>query len=226
MDISPYFDETDCKTLGAFCVLVTIGFFIVKQFWHTTKQQAWFIMLLSSFVLTVAGFCYAGSAELDPSLWTEEYMFGDDRKSRTILLFFTACNVMDLTLGYFYYRDFLYPLTTIAHHIFFIFSVLIFLGVHHTRGYPVTFVFELPTLILSIGTVWPSMRSDMAFGVTFMFTRILYHILTIYRFAVMHPHGLAWKVLCMPFMLHAFWIKNWIQGMIRRKDKKDKKAQD
>ena len=223
MGMDQYIDSTDCVTFLAFCVLVTVGFFCVKQIWTTTKQQAWFIMLLSSFVLTITGFIYAGSAELDSSQWTEEYMFGDDRISRTVLLFFTACNVMDLALGWFYYRDFLYPLTTICHHIFFIIAVSGFLGSHHTRGFLVTFVFELPTLILSVGTVWPALRNDMAFGVTFMLTRIIYHMLTIYRLAIMHPYGIAWKVLCFPLLLHVFWITKWVQGMLNRSRNKDKK---
>jgi hypothetical protein len=218
-----HLDQRDVQTFFASCALITIGFYAVKTVWaDSRKKQAWFIMLVSSFVLTITGFIYASHAEIN-SFWNEEYLFGDDFISRTILIFFTSCNTMDLILGYFYYREFLFPLTTITHHIFFIIIVIGFLGFHNTRGFLLTFVFELPTFLLSIGTVWPHLRSDMAFGITFLFTRIGFHILTIYRLALLNLDGYAWKVLCFPFLMHMHWFYKWFGNyFLKSKDEKVK----
>lgn len=210
------------------CILITILFYIWRQYFiNSRKAQAWMIMLLSSFILTLTGFYYAINAELNITThWTLDYIYGDDLFSRTILIFFTCCNIMDLLLGIIYYSEFLYPLTTICHHIFFISIVIIFLGTHTTRGFLITFVFELPTFLLSIGTVWPNLRNDLAFGITFFMTRICFHILAIWRLASLGYDGLGWKVLCLPFVLHLHWFYKWIGSYItggkKKKQSKDK----
>jgi hypothetical protein len=221
------FNQLDLLTFAGNCFFILILFFIWRQFYlDSRKGQAWMIMLLSSFVLTLTGFYYAINAELNrSSQWTLEYIYGDDLFSRSVLWFFTSCNVMDLLLGIFYYHEFLYPLTTICHHIFFIAIVLIFLGTHTTRGFLITFVFELPTFLLSVGTVWPSLRNDFAFGITFFATRICFHVLAIWRLAWLGFDGLGWKVLCLPFLLHLHWFYKWIGNYLFGGSKKKRQQQ-
>jgi hypothetical protein len=220
-----YFDETDLKTFLLSSLLILILFYFWRQnFLESRKCQAWMIMLLSSFILTLTGFYFAINAELNASThWTLEHIYGDDQFSRTILIFFTSCNILDLILGIIYYKEFLYPLTTICHHIFFIFIVIIFLGTHTTRGFLITFVFELPTFLLSVGTVWPHLRSDLAFGVTFFATRICFHIVAIWRLAWLGLDGLGWKVLCLPFLLHLHWFYKWSGSFLSGGTKKKQK---
>lgn len=212
----------DYQLFLIFSFLIIILFFIWKNylFPNSIKSQAWLIMLLSSFILTITGFYYAINAEINHFHWSIEYIYGDDLFSRIILIFFTSCNIMDLLLGYFYYKEYLYPLTTICHHIFFIIIVVIFLGTHTTRGFLITFVFELPTFLLSIGTVWPNLRNDLAFGITFFLTRICFHILAIWRLASLGFDGIGWKVLCLPFILHLHWFYKWIGSFVFGNNKK------
>jgi hypothetical protein len=217
-------DRLDFISFFFFCFILLFLFFIWRQYFLSSRKcQAWMIMLLSSFILTLTGFTYAISAEINPSHWSIEYIYGDDRFSRTILIFFTACNVMDLLIGMVYYQEFLYPLTTIFHHLFFITIVTVFLGTHSTRGFLITFVFELPTFLLSVGTVWPHLRNDMAFGITFFLTRICFHILAIWRLAQLGWDGIGWKVLCLPFLMHVNWFYNWVTSYCFGGKKKNSK---
>lgn len=219
----------DLQLFLLFSLFIIILFYIWKNYFfnNSRKCQAWLIMLLSSFILTITGFYFAIFAELDSKkYWTIEYIYGDDIFSRIILIFFTSCNVMDLILGYIYYKEFLYPLTTICHHIFFITIVIIFLGTHTTRGFLITFVFELPTFLLSVGTVWPHLRNDLAFGITFFLTRICFHILAIWRLASLGLDGIGWKVLCLPFILHLHWFYKWIGSFIFGGNKKKQQKKE
>ena len=223
------FSLLDFQLFLFFNCLIFILFFIWKNFFFplNRKIQAWLIMLISSFILTLTGFYFAITAEMNRELyWTVSYIYSDHLFSRVILIFFTSCNIMDLGLGFFYYKEFLYPLTTICHHIFFIFIVIIFLGTHTTTGFLITFVFELPTFLLSLGTIWPSLRNDLLFGITFFLTRICFHILSVYRLASLGFDGIAWKVLCLPFILHLHWFYKWIGSFFGDKKKKKKNKEE
>mmetsp|Transcript_15320 Transcript_15320/g.23068 ORF Transcript_15320/g.23068 Transcript_15320/m.23068 type:complete len:230 (+) Transcript_15320:173-862(+) len=215
-----HFEAGDHYAFLANCIAITLLFFTIQQYWKDSrKKQAWFIMLLSSSVLSVVGLIYAICAEFNELHWTDEYIYGDDVYSRNIMIFFLSCNVMDLTLGWVYYREFLYPLTTIFHHMFFITISLLYLANHTTRGFLLIFVIEVPTFLLSVGTIWPSLRSDLAFGITFLLTRISYHAYMLYRLASMHFDGLAWKSCFMPFLLHMFWFYSWCNTYFFKKKK-------
>jgi hypothetical protein len=174
------------------------------------------MMLISSFVLSIVGTSIAIYAEIN-GLWTYEYMFADVWYARIVMIFFINCNILDLLLGYFYYREFLYPLTTIVHHIFFITVSILMVGWGYSRGFLFCFPLEIPTFLLALGTIWSFLRTDLAFGFLFFWCRIVYHAGLIYRiYSVEGFGGSAWKLCSPPLLLHLHWFSNWCQSAMKR----------
>ena len=69
-----------------------------------------------------------------------------------------------------------------------------------------TMIMEIPTFVLALGRVHRSCRSDGAFGLTFLLTRILYLGFYIHRLQQDEKHIRIWPV-CVPAMiLHLFWF--------------------
>ena len=162
-------------------------------------------MLFSSFFLSIVGVYYAVYAELN-GLWTEEYIYGDDRCSRCFQIFFLASNVMDLTLGAIYYRDFVHPLTTIVHHIFFIGVIGTLTAIKEGRGFLILLPLEISTFMLSLGTIWSHFRADKVYGIVFFIVRIMYHLLFVYRMANVRIESVVWKICLSPIFLHIWWF--------------------
>jgi hypothetical protein len=138
---------------------------------------------------------------------------------------------MDLLLGILYYREYLYPLTTIVHHIFFICVSIGTIYIKSSDAFLGTFILEIPTLLLCIGTVWDNLRTDLIFGVLFFICRIVYHIYYIYRTYLVEAmiegnNGLWWKILCCPLMLHFMWFSQWIKGALKRHVYGESKSKD
>ena len=87
-----------------------------------------------------------------------------------------ASNAIDLVIGWFYYQEYLDPFTTIFHHIAYIIFMLGLLNKKITRGFLLCFFMEIPTFVISLGTVFKQYRSDFAFGVSFFITRLVFNL--------------------------------------------------
>jgi hypothetical protein len=207
-----YYDRTDAVTFVCMLMLVSSFFFLGRRLWGAgdRKRQAWTINLLCSFTLSICGVIDFLYVEKN-GLWTYDFIYSDERYARTIVLFFTAVNVLDLSLGWIFYREHLHPLTTIVHHSYFIIVLTTMLGAHHITGLVLTFIMEIPTFILTVGTIWPQYRSDLWFGVTFFTFRIGFHLYMIYRLAQIHAGFILLSFIC-TFPLHAFWGYRLILG--------------
>lgn len=210
------FDYIDIIATVAFCALFTIGFMIWRQFFlDSRKKQAWFMMLTASFVLSIAGIYYVILGETQ-NLWTLDYVYGDDRPSRLILLFFLASNIVDLGVGVIYYPEHLHPLTTVFHHFFYMAIIIGLLELKVARGFCFVLPMEIPTFMLSLGTIWSHLRTDLAFGFVFFSIRIVYHLIVVYRLAMLSIEGTVWKLCFSSFPLHAYWFYKWTIGTIKR----------
>jgi hypothetical protein len=165
-------------------------------------------MLLSSSVLSVFG-CTAVYKIFAEDKWEADYIYGEEFESRCIALFFIAANIMDLVIGFIRYPEYLDPLTTIFHHIFYISFMAILLAMSYTRGFLLCFLLEIPTVVLALGSVWPSLRSDLLFGVTFVPTRLVFNAYLAFKLGMMHPEGYVWRVCMCVLGLHIYWFYNW-----------------
>lgn len=100
------------------------------------------------------------------------------------------------------------------------------------RPFAVTFAMmyleEIPTFLLGLGTVFPSMRSDLAFGVTFFLFRLTYHIaMAAYGFYCGIDTPL-FMLFVLTSILHLFWFSSWISkyGKVLTGGKSSKKVAD
>ncbi|KAI3633333.1 hypothetical protein MIR68_008280 [Amoeboaphelidium protococcarum] len=78
-------------------------------------------------------------------------------------------------------------------------------------------VMELPTLVLSLGHVWKSLRNDKIFGFTFFSTRILFHGCMIYKFYYLKLpiDGPWWLIVAGIYPLHLYWFNGWVRQQTR-----------
>ena len=205
-------------------ILLTF-FFVGRQYIKEQKRVAWLISLINSSVMMILGaiFLFNKMTVLDGIFtWGEEAsaIFHEPTSNFTALtcLWFAIANILDLALGFVYYFKQLGLLTAYIHHSVFIWTMLacttgngIFIEMRPFSGtFAICLIEELPTFLLAVGTVFPSLRSDYGFGLTFFSLRIMYHA----YFA-----SFAFKTWVDPpvlilfvgtFSLHFFWFKTWI----------------
>lgn len=83
---------------------------------------------------------------------------------------------------------------------------------------------ELPTFLLALGTVFPSMRTDMGFGVTFFVFRVSFHA-AMMAYSFYSGVSTLVKILYgITMTMHLFWFNSWLKkysrmGAKRNKDK-------
>lgn len=79
---------------------------------------------------------------------------------------------------------------------------------------------EFPTFILALGTVVPSLRNDLGFGLSFLATRVMYHgWLTAKTLMLKNPpYEVRWCVV-LPMILHVWWFHAWCKGQMKRMKK-------
>ncbi|KAF9362394.1 hypothetical protein BGX34_006264 [Mortierella sp. NVP85] len=126
--------------------------------------------------------------------------------------FFVSYLICDLVLGMVYYRAYLDPLSAWTHH-------LGYLGVVSSAalqknvstlfamGTPI----ELSTIILASGHVFPSLRSDLLFAVSFVLCRIMYPMVLLPELYLNVESRMYWKVGLVAFMVHLHWFRKFIQ---------------
>jgi len=113
------------------------------------KKRAWFLTAISSGLCTIAGayVCWT----LDWDFRVTDKMLGETAFTRFSVCWFRALNVLDIVLGFLFYRSQLHPLTTWVHHLCYIALCFWMLGNHCSVYFGVFLLEEFPTFIMSIG---------------------------------------------------------------------------
>jgi hypothetical protein len=151
---------------------------------------------------------------------TRNFILSSSDMSDSLLGFLQVCFCLDLVFGYFYYRQELQLLSGWIHHILYI-AYFSFARAHgFSNGAAFLFYNEIPTVVLALGTIHPSLRSDWLFGVTFLLCRIVALAMTLrvyYREFTTAPdvtHMLIPGYTI--FVLHCYWFLCWAQTMNRK----------
>lgn len=203
--------------LTAICI---IGYALFRK---DTKRLAWTISLINSFLLTVIGLIY---------LWykfprfNEIFSFGDNAREHIhsinnyatlTCLWFGLVNIFDLVFGTIFYPKYCGLVTAYVHHTAFIWIMwtcttgngLFLTCTPFATLFHLTLIEELPTFLLSLGSMVPSLRTDLGFGITFFFCRILYHG---YFFLYGLKSGVDPVVIgifTLTMTLHLSWFYTW-----------------
>lgn len=198
------------------CGLISYIFLLINPYVTTEKQKAWIITTFASFILSCFGISAVYRAEAFNG-WTFDNVYGgEDHISRLVLLFFGATNIIDLIIGIFYYPKQLDPFSTIAHHIFYISFISILISHHYSRGFVLCFLMEIPTFILGVGRLFKEYRSDILFGLTFFFTRLVYNVYLVIKLRNISSEGTIWKICLGVLCLHLYWFSNWAGSSIKK----------
>lgn len=164
---------------------------------------------------------------------------GNDNMSIIISIIFGCVTFLDLFYGLIFYREQLSLLTTYIHHTLYIWLMYFIItgdGIFIKTPTPFSKAFmwclieELPTFLLALGSIFPSLRSDLAFGISFFLLRIVYHL---YVFYITWNLGAYTPMIVLYFItlgMHFIWFYTWfvkygiyyITG--KKKEKKEKKV--
>lgn len=178
----------------------------------TTKQKAYILSLKSSLTLLLIGiyfnYYYLISGFNEESFYNILETKNGFNFGVVVVLYFTAYLIMDVFIGRTEYPEYMKVLSGNFHHIVYTFVNIasLYIGVYPI--YLLMMLSEIPTFILSLGSFDSQFRNDQLFGITFLFTRIIYHIILTWTF---RKHSLY---LCVSFAalgLHIYWFSNWIK---------------
>ena len=209
--------------MSAFCCgLICVVFFAAKPFYKNNERgTSWIITCLSSFLLSVCGSMQVIKFVMGLEGFEQEVIYSDNFLDRICVTFFLWVNLMDLILGFFYYPSQLNILTSYAHHIFYILWILGLMAHRTTHGFQYCFFEEIPTFLVAIGNLSPALRSDLLFGLSFFWIRIVYHIYLCYRLMKCMWNSWAWVVSSSVTIMHFFWMYKWLGSMRRRSARKE-----
>lgn len=210
-------------------ILFTFSFFLfcgfqIKLFktllslfpYDTRKQKAFYLSTLNSFVMSLSG------------IYFNFILFNFDSISLAsqiiqilTISYFTSYLLCDLCIGVFYYNEYIQILTGYFHHSLYIFINIYAILTNNTFIYCLYMISEIPTFILSLGSLNNKLRMDKLFGFTFFILRIVYHsfIISLYflpyhifpitRFFNQDAKFLATVIGSGILGLHFHWFSNW-----------------
>lgn len=190
-------------------------------FGRNTKRLSWCISLVNSFVMTFIGIIYfIHKISLVENFQLKSTNFlGSDNVSTITCIIFAVFNICDLLYGVIFYRKYLGILTAYVHHTLYIWLMCFAVtgnGIIATNspfapGFMWNVIEELPTFLLALGSIFPSLRTDFGFGFSFFILRILYHLyLTIYAIRSGAYGYTVLFIYLLSFVQHLNWFYTWI----------------
>ena len=157
---------------------LSFGFLQIRLFFQlmkifpycTSKQQAYYLSTLNSIIIsflsTYLNFHFIYSNNLTISL---------DWISILTVSYFTSYLLCDLILGVIFYNQHIGVLTGYVHHTLYIFINIYSIYTENTFIYALYLISEIPTILLCVGNLNKSLRTNYLFGFVFFLFRIVYH---------------------------------------------------
>jgi len=220
-------------------VLTVIGT-IAKLSISNTKTLAWVISLINSVCMSIVGIIFTYFVICT---YPEFFLFGNDglkiwcHKSNLTMLtciWFAAVNIFDLVFGLIFYRKYLSFTTTYLHHSVFTWACFAFATgnaiVFKSRPTPGAFALamleEIPTAVLAIGSTFPSLRTDIGFGLSFFLFRLVFHGYIWINSFYLGVGYLQNFITTMSMLLHITWFYSWFSKYLKRGKEKAVAAAD
>lgn len=132
--------------------------------------------------------------------------------------------IMDLVVGTLEYASEVQLLTGWVHHVVYFCIVGVMVATHTTNTFVLMCICEVPTFILALGRIHKPARADVAFGVTFIATRVLYYAMVFAKGLLEGAPTALVVVSGLVLLLHLSWMRDWIAGMRRRSKGRDGSA--
>lgn len=204
----------DVGTVALFLVWFSVGTLLFK----TEKQRAYVIAVLNAIISIVIG-VYVCHVELGWDFSKGDWMLKETVASRFSVRFFRAVQVLDVVLGLVFYPSQLYILTTWIHHTAYTLLCNWMLQRDVSILFAICLIEEVPTLIMSLGRLANSLRSDLGFGATYCVLRIALHTFLCYNVFTIETEDDRIAIVrfnfALTWCLHVNWFVAWIQQQIR-----------
>ncbi|KAJ3818391.1 hypothetical protein F5880DRAFT_1459300, partial [Lentinula raphanica] len=205
------------------------------------KQISWIITTAASFTMTISS---------TPFLWDYFSSWGDVKRVRALPELAVAANrifqaylLADLSMGAMHYRSQLNLFTGWFHHILYLGIVEYAIRQRWAHMFCLAACMEFPTFVLGIATLFPQLRSNIFFALSFFLTRILFHVVICVTYFLPNNRPLTPKasipvsmftsspasstvvpkgsiapavILMCVFPLHASWFLGCLRGFKKR----------
>jgi hypothetical protein len=215
-------------------IFTAVGILGVTVFKNDKRKMAWTISLLNSFVLTIAGGAYFIS-HIPAFVSNGRAAFhAVDDAAVLISLWLCLGNIFDLVFGLTFYRSHLDPLTAYVHHTLYVWITIV--GAFGTDGFQKYDAFagglaslmieEFPTFLLAVGTVFPSLRTDMGFGGSFFLFRVLFHAAMMAYSYCSGVSPLVKGLYVVTMTMHLFWFTSWVRKYGKKSIVKSKESRE
>lgn len=203
-----------------FIAFLTTAFSVGCVYFKTAEKRAWIISSLNSFILSCVGLwkLYYIIFEAKGSI-SNEVMYSYDFMSLQACKLFVCSNVLDLGIGSVFYPKQIDLLSGWVHHCVYIWVIYNVIQYGASNGFAFSLIEEVPTFIKALGSIYPSLRSDIVFGITFFAFRIVFQVYYTYQLFINAYECFYWKFGLIVIFLHAYWMYCWVQGMKRRNQK-------
>lgn len=200
-----------------YIAFLTIVFSIGSVYFKTPERCAWIISAVNSLILSCVGIWKLYRLIFESKgIISREDIFSSDLISLEACKLFVCGNVLDLVYGSIFYPKQIELLSGWLHHCGYFVVLYNVLQKGAANGFAFSFIEEIPTFIKALGSLFPNLRSDNVFGISFFAFRILFHIHYLYQLYINAYEYFYWKFVLFVFFLHAYWMYCWILGMNRR----------
>ncbi|KIJ95923.1 hypothetical protein K443DRAFT_108043 [Laccaria amethystina LaAM-08-1] len=227
-DFSHTRPDTLTLLLLSFATL-SASYYSLAPRYGTPKKTSWILTTVSSAVMTIASlpflydyFSYGGSVKHVRTL---------PMLSIAATRFFQAYLAVDLVLGSVHYPSHVHLVTGWIHHAMYIIIVELTIKRSWSHIFCLCAAMEIPTFILGFTNLYPQLRNNVFFAVSFFLTRILFHIILGVSYLLPHNRHdttggsfLPACLLAIIFPMHAMWFHGCIKGFQRRRAESRAKA--
>ena len=204
---------------------LVLSFFYSGNSKRARRQRSWIITTTSSACMTAL----ASPLVVDLTMARFDWQYVDariDTLSTPVCMLFAGYLVADLLVGSIAYRDQIQFSSGWVHHSVYIILCLFWAHMRWSHGFAVAAFMELPTFVMGIGALVPSLRTHWGFTISFLLTRIGFHIGVIYSLTNPKGHFLSsdatarWgpmscALLALP--MHIFWGYKCVRGLVRHR---------
>ncbi|KAL5033911.1 hypothetical protein BDV3_003541 [Batrachochytrium dendrobatidis] len=200
-------------------ILQSILFFGSLRLWPsaftTPAQISWILTTTSSVFMTVSSlpflydyFTHDSDLSMMPLL--------NDPAAVVCSMFFISYLVCDLIFGWWYYKEQIDLITGWLHHLIYPVVIIASIVLQFPGAFLIAAFMELPTIVLALGHMKRSFRSEYLFGFLFFLTRIVFHLYFAWRAYVVWYQYLYVMILALgTFPLHIHWFGRWVKRQIR-----------
>jgi hypothetical protein len=121
----------------------------------------------------------------------------------------------DLGIGIVYYRDLIHPISGWFHHILYTWVVYVALKEEMAGVFMAFCVLELPTLYVSVTSMFPHLYNSRVFAISYASTRIVLHAWLAMRSFQLFDSWIVW-VPWIIWPIHIAWFGGWLVTKVKK----------